>query len=1720
MSQLAAHNLAMSNFYGTHQADRNGLQKEDTREGLDVMRYVSMIVGLLSLFTIIALNVTNIIYMTESGGTMQSIKSTQDSIGGSVKEMFGTMVEDIKPKTDLINTMVSYNIPSQLTLIHQLIRNDVLKQCTPSFLFNNTICPVAENPTHTRYFEEVNLDSISECGATGGKITVRNPIEFIEYPSFAPTSTKPDSCVRLPSFSLSSTIFAYTHTIMGHGCSDLDIGDHYLSIGRIADAGTDIPHLETISSWFIDDKINRRSCTVAAGNMEAWMGCVIMTETFYDDLNSIDTGKITISYLDVFGRKKEWIYTRSEIMYDYTYTAVYFSIGSGMVVGDTVYFLIWGSLMAPIENTAYCVAPGCTAYDQRMCNEAQRPPEYGGRQMVNGLLRFKTDGTGKPVINVRTLPPSQIPFGSEGRLMYSDITKIPYIYIRSTSWHSLPLTGMLSLGGSLGISWTKQEAVSRPGDYPCGASNRCPKNCVTGVYTDLFPLGSRFEYSVTAYLNAELYRVNPNIAVINTTDKIYQRVVTSTSQRAGYTTTTCFVFKLRIWCLSIIEMSPGTITSYEPIPFLYHLDLGCTEPGLNKTTPFSGDNGSYKLGRINSVREECYFEYVDNRYYFVISTPNSIQAYVIRNLRDDQFERASVHVTDICAPLINAYKQLQTQARRLSTLTIGNWQFRPVQINHGVRIDLKKEGAQDVPNHMLTPEDPGSGPPSSYTGKKLVHSLCENVYATGNGTNIYEVIETDTSGQVVRHYDIYNPNDPLKFGNDAVTLSTPEGAHMSRQPPISVKDDFGGIYNTTPTYNLPNASSVGSYTNTMTSNASLDITTTSTTPTNPPLIHDYHYMTTDVGYSTVADSQESPATKKGSDNLDEPTTGVMHPTVSKEYTTINPRNDHRTTSNGHGTGEEGDKDPKLHHVNDYRIKEYNQSSTESSSTNLVTNQSLPIPDQTQATTVGPYTSDDYPTPSGTHHTTAESDHDEGSADNQEDNMLDYSTEESTEIAHPTSQGEDRDTMLNSTGPATSTVNYQTTYDDQHARMDTEGYTSPLTTKESSTAIENNTVSDSADSNHSTAVWTGLPTTENRVQNNTATYQSNNSTDIALNQTAIPSQQTDHSTPDTDSIRSTDSPGIHTVTGPTSASQVDDSHGDSILTNTHFAMEQIIGQRENGKGSNSNSEVQELNLNSPTIYSAETTHTTAYNEPTSSYLELGKGYEPTSSNVSMTEENPNYTDMVSHHEGSSSTLNMTLPTTHLNTNLPQDTQTVEYLLMQTPQKPIARENIPLGQFRSAEPTVSALTTINPNISWSRYEEANPGNIQLSSTPTIRTHGTDTPATPHESAHASRQQTTWPITVKQPTTTEAASQDRKSNSPGQDHDKTSTLMRVKPRPLTRLRTNRELNPEVLTAIIDKSDTDSSSTYQTQPPQIDVGLNGRMISVVDELATVDETPSGMSMSMGTSCNGYVSKTVDNINNSHNKKPKIDDLTESTTMTVPFYMCTNASGNYFEHYSAYTARRGHSKTHSVNNLENDQNPFEERYYNDLQRYKLPVSKIDLMLIVKDIRKQGYDYACTAAEICGYPIVITQKEGSSVIYYLTYDKTCAYCKTHSQISLETLCENALSNYHRTEGEHDMQNPVYLFTNGLVLHPLSDHHYASWTRMGTFCSKKSTMGAWGYYGTEDVVRNLTSGFEIGLYDPFNDVINPILNKLNKDDQDEQEEGVVNYVSNVLGNWWG
>nr|WKD80565.1 attachment glycoprotein [Jingmen Apodemus agrarius jeilongvirus 2] len=712
--------VAMSNFYGINQGDHLREKGDQPEKGPSVLTYVSLITGLLSLFTIIALNVTNIIYLTGSGGTMATIKDNQQSMSGSMRDISGMLIEDLKPKTDLINSMVSYTIPSQISAMSAMIKNEVLRQCTPSYMFNNTICPIAEHPVHTSYFEEVGIEAISMCTGTNRKLVVNQDISFVEYPSFVPGSTKPGGCVRLPSFSLGLEVFAYAHAITQDDCTSSSTPDYYFSVGRVADHGTDIPVFETLTEWFLDDKMNRRSCSVTAAGKGGWLGCSILTGSFTDELTSPEVNRVSLSYMDAFGKKKDWLYTGAEIRADQSWSTIFFSVGSGVMIGDTVYFLVWGGLNHPINVDAMCRAPGCQSPTQSLCNYAIKPQEWGGNQIVNGILHFKHDTNEKPTLHVRTLSPDNNWMGAEGRLFHFHNSGKTFIYTRSSTWHALPQVGVLTLGWPLSVQWVDILPISRPGQPPCEYDNRCPHQCVTGVYTDLFPIGVSFEYAVTAYLDQVQQRMNPKIAIVGTQEKIYERQITNNMQHADYTTTSCFAFKLRVWCVSIVEMSPGVITTRQPVPFLYHLNLGCQDTSTGSTVPLDAHGGTYLNTSPVGNKVDCYFLLHEGQIYFGMSVGTVNYTYSIVGRSSEIAINMNVSLNQLCHGVYNEFLKEQNSPGSRPNIEVEGWLLKRVQTVNGTKVfgldDLEGEGS----GYQGGPEDPSIAPKPSTAAAPIV----------------------------------------------------------------------------------------------------------------------------------------------------------------------------------------------------------------------------------------------------------------------------------------------------------------------------------------------------------------------------------------------------------------------------------------------------------------------------------------------------------------------------------------------------------------------------------------------------------------------------------------------------------------------------------------------------------------------------------------------------------------------------------------------------------------------------------------------------------------------------------------------------------------------------------------------------------------------------------------------------------------------------------------
>lgn len=570
---------------------------------------ITLITGLasfLSVIVLIAVNINILMNNTRNEDILDGLTKGLTGLLGTISAHDKLVRENIKPQITLINTQASFNLPSQINSLKNQITQDIVRVCSPKFETNTSSCPVVPNPVHSKFFGIATPKILKKCFEDENNYLPPTNLTFLDFPSFIPGPTKPGGCTRIPSFSLSSTIFSYTHNVIEKGCRDHSASSEYFSIGRIIEGSSNKPAFQTIQSWHLDDQLNRKSCVTVADVTGAWLACSIVTMSEREDYLSTGIMKIYLSYRDVYGRIREWVYNEDELDIDYDYNALYFGVGSGAIKGDKVYFLMYGGLTEKLNVDAYCHAPGCTNtnsnHNQQVCNQAQSPSYFGDHQIVNAVFEFYNDISRKPRIQIRTFSPSNIWMGAEGRLLSFEDDPDIYIYIRSTSWHSLLQVGKFTPGNNMTIRWTQHNEMSRPGTGSCTASNRCPATCITGVYADFYPFMDDYSIGISGYLRTSSSRANPWIRMANTNKVIGQTRIAPDSQKAAYSTTTCFLYHNDLWCLTIFEFSPATVGVFQPVPFLYRLITSCwTTRNLDEFRPFN--KPSEGSGGLDDLRD-------------------------------------------------------------------------------------------------------------------------------------------------------------------------------------------------------------------------------------------------------------------------------------------------------------------------------------------------------------------------------------------------------------------------------------------------------------------------------------------------------------------------------------------------------------------------------------------------------------------------------------------------------------------------------------------------------------------------------------------------------------------------------------------------------------------------------------------------------------------------------------------------------------------------------------------------------------------------------------------------------------------------------------------------------------------------------------------------------------------------------------------------------------
>nr|AGE09715.1 hemagglutinin-neuraminidase protein [avian paramyxovirus 1] len=446
---------------------------------------------------------------------------------------------------------------------------------------NNSRCgaPVHDPDYIGGIGKELIIDDTSD-------VTSFYPSAYQEHLNFIPAPTTGSGCTRIPSFDMSTTHYCYTHNVILSGCRDHSHSHQYLALGVLRISATGRVFFSTLRSINLDDTLNRKSCSVSATPLGCDMLCSKVTETEEEDYKSVTPTLMVHGRLGFDGRYHEKDLDTTILFKDWV--ANYPGVGGGPLL-TTVYGKVYGGVKpnSPSDATQegkYAIykrynntCPDEQDYQIRMAKSSYKPGRFGGKRVQQAILSVKVS-TSLGEDPVLTIPPNSITLmGAEGRIL--TVGTSHFLYQRGSSYFSPALLYPMTVHNKTATLHNPYtfNAFTRPGSVPCQASARCPNSCVTGVYTDPYPLVFNRNHTLRGVfgtmLDDEQARLNPVSAVFDNISRSRVTRVSSSSTKAAYTTSTCFkvVKTNKTYCLSIAEISNTLFGEYRIVPLLVEI---------------------------------------------------------------------------------------------------------------------------------------------------------------------------------------------------------------------------------------------------------------------------------------------------------------------------------------------------------------------------------------------------------------------------------------------------------------------------------------------------------------------------------------------------------------------------------------------------------------------------------------------------------------------------------------------------------------------------------------------------------------------------------------------------------------------------------------------------------------------------------------------------------------------------------------------------------------------------------------------------------------------------------------------------------------------------------------------------------------------------------------------------------------------------------------------
>nr|AIQ78291.1 hemagglutinin-neuraminidase protein [avian paramyxovirus 1] len=555
--------------------------ENEEREAKNTWRLVFRITVLILMVMISAFSATALVY-TMRASTPRDLAGISTMIS-KTENKITSLLSSGQDVIDRVYKQVALESPLALLNTESIIMNAITSLSYQiNGAANNSGCgaPVHDPDYIGGIGKEIIVDDMSD-------VTSFYPSAYQEHLNFIPAPTTGSGCTRIPSFDMSTTHYCYTHNVILSGCKDHSHSHQYLALGVLRTSATGRVFFSTLRSINLDDTQNRKSCSVSATPLGCDMLCSKVTETEDDDYRSISSTPMVHGRLGFDGQYHEKDLDTTVLFKDWV--ANYPGVGSGSFIDDRVWFPVYGGLKpnSPsdiAQEGKYVIykrynntCPDEQDYQIRMAKSSYKPRRFGGRRVQQAILSIKVSKSlgEDPVL---TVPPNTVTLmGAEGRVL--TVGTSHFLYQRGSSYFSPALLYPMTVHNKTATLHSPYtfNAFTRPGSVPCQASARCPNSCITGVYTDPYPLVFYKNHTLRGVfgtmLDDEQARLNPVSAVFDSISRSRVTRVSSSSTRAAYTTSTCFkvVKTNKAYCLSIAEISNTLFGEFRIVPLLVEI---------------------------------------------------------------------------------------------------------------------------------------------------------------------------------------------------------------------------------------------------------------------------------------------------------------------------------------------------------------------------------------------------------------------------------------------------------------------------------------------------------------------------------------------------------------------------------------------------------------------------------------------------------------------------------------------------------------------------------------------------------------------------------------------------------------------------------------------------------------------------------------------------------------------------------------------------------------------------------------------------------------------------------------------------------------------------------------------------------------------------------------------------------------------------------------------